>query len=183
MQSPSTRGVPRALLHRALHCRAMLALPSLHQHFHPTSLTSPQHISTTTTGCRPFFLAQHPQSFGYQDMLGLLSCLLQHPPGQQLHLMLRFILSSDSSVERGEGGNATLICITMGKQRPSSRIDLRGWEYILTLALQGLGRRDGEDSYLTHAVTKPGLTALKPSKDLHPYNQDQNQTPTPLKSP
>lgn len=103
--------------------------------------------------------------------------------------MLRFIFSCDSSGERergwGGGGNAIVICITLGKQWSSSCIDLQGWEYILTQALQGfgLGLKEGtaEDSYLAHTTVKPGSALLKPSEDLHPSNQDQNLALTPVK--
>lgn len=78
-----------------------------------------------------------------------------------------------------------MICITLGKQWSSSCIDLQGWEYILTQALQGfgLGLKEGtaEDSYLAHTTVKPGSALLKPSEDLHPSNQDQNLALTPVK--
>lgn len=55
----------------------------------------------------------------------------------------------------------------------------------MTQALQGLGLglKEGtaEDSYRAHATVKPGSALLKPSEDLHPYNQDQNLALTPVK--
>lgn len=174
MQTPSTRAVPHALRHRAWHCRAMLALPSstpLASAFSP----SLPHLTPAQPYHHDWLLSllSTPESpvFGYQGTLGLLSCLLRHPQGRQLHLMLRFILSRDSSVERGVGGKCHFDLHYSGEAAAkltyrftrlgvyidsgSPRAWAQGWRALLS-------HSHCYKAWIDCAETKRGLTSLQP---------------------